>query len=195
MSGLDQTLLLRLRQLLLKCDEFHSPRWLSTVMGTAELSPWQAGLPGADAVGARVDLTIHYLSDKRNVNGESALVLLLQILAGNYALQDERHQALLDLADELCGGRRTGVQSSVVPQEWRADQKTRNTMLDVLQKHINPAGLRALVFKVLGTGAYDDLPGHTHTERCISFLEEVERREKGSELVAELAATYPNIRF
>jgi len=107
---------------------------------------------------------------------------------------DKHLPGLLGLPEKLLDEEKVVLQSPPVLQEWRADQKTRNAILGVLQKRVNPVGLRVLVFKVLGTGAYDNLSGDTHIERCISFLEEIERREKGEELLAELAATYPDVK-
>ena len=201
MSGLDQTLLNRLRQLLLKCDEFHSPRLLYAVMGTAPLAPWQTGLPSADAVSTRVDLTIHYLSDKRHINGESALVLLLQVLAERYAEQDERHKALLGLANELRNGKKSKRRDSAstlppspgTPTGQKLDSQGRNRLLDILCNRLSSAELRELVFRVLPANAYDNLPGNTHTERSISFLEEVARREKEFLLLTELMKMRPDV--
>jgi len=101
MSGMPQTLLLPLRQALTACDEFHGPRQLYAVMGVDKLKPFQTGLPGADNLGARVDVTIEYLSEKRHASGENALVLLLRILGARYDSEDERHGRLLALADQL----------------------------------------------------------------------------------------------
>lgn len=196
MNALNSELIPKLRQALLSCDEFQNPRLLYAVMGTSVLSPWQNGLPAADAVGARVDLTIHYLSDKHHVNGESALVLFLQVLAERYAPQDERHATLLDLADALRGVKKSATSTApIIPPEWEMNQRMRNSLLDILRTRVSPTELRTLVYKVLGPGAYDNLPGNTHSERCISFLEEVERHEKGIELLTQLAADRSDVRL
>jgi len=101
MSGIPQTLLLPLRRVLMDCDEFHSPRQLYAIIGTDELKPFQVGLPSADNLSERVDVTIGYLSEKRRTSGENALVLLLQLLGERYDPVDERHGRLLALASQL----------------------------------------------------------------------------------------------
>lgn len=51
------------------------------------------------------------------------------------------------------------------------DQEQLNELLDILQKRLSPSNLKTLVFQVLGNGAYDNLPGNVHDEKCISLLE------------------------
>ncbi len=96
-----QPLLNRVKQLLLKCDAFHNPRVLDTIMRSPRLVSWQADLPITDAIDKRVDLTVDYLAEKRHSNGESALVLLLEVLAERQTPQDQCHRELLELANEL----------------------------------------------------------------------------------------------
>jgi 3',5'-cyclic AMP phosphodiesterase CpdA len=201
MAGLDQEMLRKLREALLKCDEFHSPRVLFAVMGIEPLSHWQTRLPSADSVGERVDLTIHYLVDKHHINGKNALVLLLEILGERYSEIDERHSLLLNLANELQSpGQPVEISTpianatpQVTPEEKEMDQQTRNALFETLCNRISPSELRAMVFKVLGPRAYDNLLGGTHTERSISFLEAIERRQKGGLLLEELRELRPDI--
>lgn len=101
MSGIPQILLSRLRQAFMKCDEFHNPSQLYAIFRSEELRPWQTGLPSANNLGARVDITINYLVDQHRTTGESALVLLLRVLGGRYDPMDKRHDLLLRLADQL----------------------------------------------------------------------------------------------
>lgn len=175
-----------LHQVLVNCDEFKNPHLLYALMGIITLKQWQSNLPNADSVSERVDLTIDYLSNKHNVYGENALLLLLQVLADRYAAQDMQKKALLELLDELRAG------GGTIIQENHMEQTTRNTLLNILETRVNPAGLRKLAYKLLGPRAYDNLPGNTYTERCISFLEDIERQGKEKDLLDELATQYPD---
>jgi hypothetical protein len=101
MSSINQTLFYRLRQALLKCDEFQNPSVLPALMADERLALWQANLPGADSLGGRVDLVIDYLVKKEHVNGENALVLLLRVLAERRSPQDKLQRELLILSTEI----------------------------------------------------------------------------------------------
>jgi len=90
-----------LRQALTACDEFYSPRQLYALFGVNELKAFQTGLPEANNLRERIDLTTSYLQDKYRSSGENALILFLQVLAGRYDLDDERHDRLLNLAEQL----------------------------------------------------------------------------------------------
>lgn len=50
-----------------------------------------------------------------------------------------------------------------------------------------------MVFKILGAGAYNNLPGAAHTERCIAFMEELHRRGQEDKLLAQLSKSRPDI--
>ena len=68
-----------------------------------------------------------------------------------------------------------------------------NMLLDILQKRLKPSELKTLTFRVLGTGAYDDLPGNIYAEKCISLLETVGQREAEITLLHELAYLRPDV--
>ncbi|MBN2006241.1 MAG: metallophosphoesterase [Anaerolineae bacterium] len=97
-----QPLFKRLQQLLLTCNEFQNPNILNAVMESRDLIAWRPDLPIADTVEKRVELVINYLSEKRRSDGESALALLLQVLAERQT-QGQCHRELLELANELRG--------------------------------------------------------------------------------------------
>lgn len=101
MLKIPQSLMLALRQALIVCDEFYSPRQLYAVFGVNELKPFQIGLPEANNPRERIDLTINYLQDQYRSSGENALILFMQVLADHYDLEDERHSRLLNLAEQL----------------------------------------------------------------------------------------------
>lgn len=65
--------------------------------------------------------------------------------------------------------------------------------LDILKKRISPSELKELIFRVLGPGANDELPGQTHRERCMAFLEDVKRKRKESDLLVKLHGMRPDI--
>lgn len=96
--GLPASTLGALRQTLLLCDEFESQRRLRAVFSAHELRPWQGGLPEADSMSERVELTISYLLEKRNRQGQGALPLLLQALGAARDADDELSASLRGLA-------------------------------------------------------------------------------------------------
>jgi hypothetical protein len=69
----------------------------------------------------------------------------------------------------------------------------RNVLLDILVQRVSPAELQTMVFKILGAGAYNNLPGSAHTERCIAFMEELHRREQEDKLLVQLSKSRPDI--
>lgn len=101
MQGIPPHLLKAIQTALMQCDEIHNPAQLRAVFTADALRPWQAGLPEADNARARVDLIINYLRDKRRNSGESALVLLLQVLSERYDPEDERSSLLFNRAYQL----------------------------------------------------------------------------------------------
>ncbi len=100
-KGIPQPLMTPLREALMDCDEFFSPRQLRAVFDTDPLRLWKSGLPGGDAVDERVDLTIEYLLPKNTVSGENGLISLLQILAHRYQKEDSQYYRLTELAEQL----------------------------------------------------------------------------------------------
>jgi len=101
MPGIPRALLIPLRQILSNCEEFHSQRQLSSVFIVEELSPWKSSLPEAESLKERVNLTISYLSNRQNGHGDSILAIFLKTLSDAYELEDERHNCLATLADQI----------------------------------------------------------------------------------------------
>lgn len=102
MHGIPRSLLLPLRQALLDCDEFYSPTQLRAIFASQELLPWRHGLRSSDSPSEQVDITINYLVGKRRqTSGEYVLVIFLQNLSERYDPEDERHDRLRTLADQL----------------------------------------------------------------------------------------------
>jgi V8-like Glu-specific endopeptidase len=101
MPGIPKALLRPLRQTLTNCDEFRSQRQLSSLFIIDELSPWKSSLPEAESLNERVNLTISYLADKRTKSGENVLALFLKVLADAYDSEDERHELLASLTDQM----------------------------------------------------------------------------------------------
>lgn len=99
--GIPHSLLMQIRRELPKCDELQSHARLRSVFGAEELQPWRAGLPEADSLMERVDLTIEYLRDKRRADGRYALVLFLGQLAVYYDENDVRHARLVEIASRV----------------------------------------------------------------------------------------------
>lgn len=101
MPGIPKALLIPLRQVLSNCEEFHSQRQLSSVFIAEELSPWKSSLPEAESLKERVNLTISYLANKQNEHGDSILAIFLETLSDEYELEDERHNRLTTIADQI----------------------------------------------------------------------------------------------
>ncbi|WP_016952896.1 CHAT domain-containing protein [Anabaena sp. PCC 7108] len=103
MSNLPSELLIRLKNILVQCEQFESDYRLMYFFKTGEsLSPWYLNIPQANSLESRVDNVIAFLLDK-HLRGtqENALVLLLRSLSNSINQQDERHEKLTDLAVEL----------------------------------------------------------------------------------------------
>jgi V8-like Glu-specific endopeptidase len=101
LNGLPQILLSPLSQVLKDCDEFGTQSQLYSIFAAQELELWRQGLPEADNLTKRVDLTISYLMNKKKENGEQALIILLRILADRYDPKDERNNRLNSIADQI----------------------------------------------------------------------------------------------
>ncbi len=114
MRGIPRVLMTPLRQALMDCDEFYSPRQLYAVFDVVELKPWQTSLPEASSPGERVDLTISYLSDKYHAHGDNVLMLFLKVLAEKYSPPDEHRERLNHIAEQLVwyGQRPSGAKIS-----------------------------------------------------------------------------------
>jgi len=121
-----------LRALLRRCDEMSNTADLRALFTDERLRPWRDGVPETDSLRSRVDRLIDYLGDKRNTNSQSALTLLLWVLAERYEPDDERHHNLLALASELTYGFRAILppNSPTDPQLERMIRAS-NTMLDI----------------------------------------------------------------
>lgn len=76
------------RSILLKCSELDSNRSLQTVFVTAELGPFQNGLPQAISKTERVDVVLDYVSKQRLSDGRSLLPLFLAALRDRYHLDN-----------------------------------------------------------------------------------------------------------
>lgn len=101
MRGIPHILGPPLREALSKCDEFEDQSQLKDLFVADELIPWRDGLKIFNNTKAQVNGTIAYLADKRNTKGQNILVLFLKMLAANYDPSDERHDLLVNIADQL----------------------------------------------------------------------------------------------
>lgn len=103
MEGIPKALYSPLRETLKKCNEvFSNQQMLWSIFSSEEqLRPWLDNLPEASSLNQRVDLTIGYLVDKHWKNGESVLVIFLEVLTERYDVQDDRHEKLQTLVEQL----------------------------------------------------------------------------------------------
>jgi hypothetical protein len=88
MAGIDPELNRKLMATLRRCDAFASNAELRTVFVDDRLSPWKYNVPEAGSTYSRVQATIAFLHDKANIQGQNALVLLLQVLQDRYDPED-----------------------------------------------------------------------------------------------------------
>lgn len=101
MSGLPHQLITSLRTALAECDQFESNRSLRSLFADTRLAPWRKSLPEADGISDRVDKVVSYLYDKKHRDGSYALVSLLMVLAETISPDDDRHEGLKNLTDQL----------------------------------------------------------------------------------------------
>lgn len=69
------------RQALLRASAFESDQSLRAVFADPRLQPWKNNVPQAGSPAARVSAVMAYLHDRRNTQQQSALALLLVVLA------------------------------------------------------------------------------------------------------------------
>ncbi len=92
----------RLRQTLRRADAFdNDASLLATFQSDPRLQPWQDLVPDALNRAERVRLTVAALQDRRNNEGQAALILLLHALRDQVDVQDQLHVDLMALAGEL----------------------------------------------------------------------------------------------
>lgn len=101
MSRLSADLYYRCRSTLLKCSELESDRSLRAIFVTAELGPFQNGLPQAANKAERVDVVLAYLLEKRLNDGRAILPLFLTALRDKYPKEDALHQELAQVAEAV----------------------------------------------------------------------------------------------
>jgi len=103
MAGIPEQLLNRLREALLKCEQFDSDHALRLFFRPHEqLEPWHSKLPESNSPDERVGNLIAFLLDKhRSDTGKNALVLFVSLLSERIGKADERHEQLANLASEL----------------------------------------------------------------------------------------------
>lgn len=90
-----------LRGVLLRCGPFRAYGPVASLFIDSRIAPWASGLPDGGNPSARVDSLISYLSPQSNRQGESALVLFLEVLADRASPGVLCHKELRGLANEL----------------------------------------------------------------------------------------------
>lgn len=141
MAGIDPELNRKLMATLRRCNAFNSNAELRSVFVDARLTPWAYNVPEAGSTYSRVQATIAFLHDKANVQGQNALVLLLQALQDRYDPNDAFYGELGALIAALGGGT---VSSSMTTSSSPTSTSTSGP-IDY------EAGIRTLLAR-LGTG-------------------------------------------
>lgn len=115
MTGLSTELYRRCRNVLLQCGEFDSNAALRAVFVTAELRPFQTGLPEAANKGERVDLCLNFLLSRQLSDGRSVLILFITALRDRYAPGDALRDELDTLAQDVTQALGTPTSQTVKP--------------------------------------------------------------------------------
>lgn len=115
MNGLPGDLYGRLQAALLRCGPFDSDRELRPLFVDTRLSAWRDLLPEADNRVKRVQAVIDELSQRENLAGDNALVLLLRVIAENTPPGDACRGQLAALAEEVAAALRASAQPAGAP--------------------------------------------------------------------------------
>lgn len=99
--SIPESILKRLRKILLKCPEFENNQQLSVVFMDARIAGWRYGLPEASNLQARVNAVIDYLFKSYNDKGENIFILFLYVLSDLRTPSDQLYQQLRKLINDL----------------------------------------------------------------------------------------------
>ena len=101
MPSIPPDLARRLHETLNRCGPFDSDRSLRAVFTDARIHPWRDSVPEAKSLAACVNAIIAALLKKRDIHGNPALALFVEVLAEQVSPADACHQDLVNLAAEL----------------------------------------------------------------------------------------------
>lgn len=101
MSGIPESLLNELREVLLRFEQFGSNESLKVVFVDRRINVWHHEIPETNSVANRVDQTINFFQERKNTDGKSGLILFLKVLQDKISDNDYRYQELDDLAQRL----------------------------------------------------------------------------------------------
>lgn len=179
MAGIPLDLLRRLRKALLECEQFESDRKLRSVFAYEPLSPWRNSLPNADNLASRVDFVIDFLGKKRRGDTkENALVLLVGVLSNLIDEEDELHQHLTELADELenaLGGSSTTNYSG---QKTKAETVIRGDAVTINAQMAQRRSIQNRWALLVGVNRYID-PDFKALNFCVNDVQNLEQTIKG----------------
>ncbi len=85
MAGIPSNLMRELHLVLSTCREFETSRRIKTVFLNTRLNQFSRSLPDGDSLQDRIDNVIYHLYNHFLIDRSNALVILLEILAENYA--------------------------------------------------------------------------------------------------------------
>jgi hypothetical protein len=120
MNGLPSYLIRELNQTLFKCGPFDSDRDLRAVFEDERIAPWRNDIPEAYDRRQRVTLFVSKFHDRRNILGQSVLVLFLQALHDQAIEEDACHQQLNDLAIKAAVATGSALPPLARNNLWRA---------------------------------------------------------------------------
>lgn len=91
----------RLFDVLKRCGPFKKHDVLCALFADARIAAWHDDVPEADTPADRVRLTIDFLINKADSNGQNGLVLFLHVLRDQTNPNDDCYLSLRDLADQI----------------------------------------------------------------------------------------------
>ncbi len=198
MAGLSHELLADLRNVLLDCGPFYSAADLRAVFVDERIRPWRDNLPEASNTTGRVDAVVSYLIDRRNRSGESALLLLVQVLRDRANKSEDCYDRLDAMAGRLertlnqlnqLAAAATPTHHSPPPAPSASVDLVR--LYQLLDKTFSLEELRTLCFS-LGI-EFDDLTGDGKGAKTRELVMYMHRRGRIADLIAKAKQERPHV--
>jgi len=190
MSGISSALNKRLRKILIDCGSFSSNQALAAIFVDSRISMFANSLPESINIESRVDLLIHYLHNKFDDHGQSALFLFLHVLLDRISKQTSCYQKISRLIiDFEKSSNINEVENASIQVEQLDFDKTQ--IFEILIKHFNEEELKTLCFYLKLD--FDELPGDNLSGKARELIKYYSRRENLHILVKKINQIRPDI--
>ena len=190
MAKVSSDQLKRIRETLVDCAPFSNERQLRALFIDPRVKVWRRRLPTQsenlyDLINTAIELLLNAYSSQ----GENALVLFLEIVAGEIDKDDLCHQQVSTLASEL----RAVLEKKLAPLPGLPVPPTnlRVVLLTVLDTRFNKSELRQLCFHL--DLEYEDLPGSGKADKVRELVLYMERRDHLIDLFTAIQRLRPDI--